>query len=66
MPATFSTHAALTLANIHTIARWNHADSTARLAETVAAEDVGKVSHQLVDDTFYVLADVIPTWVLLG
>ena len=66
MPREFSTHGDLTSTNVHTILRWTHADATARLAQSVTGDDVGKVSHQLVDDTFWVLADTIPTWVQLA
>lgn len=52
----------MTLTDIHTLIRWEHVDSVQRLAETLAAADVGKVSHQIDDDTYYVLVDLGPTW----
>lgn len=62
MPRTPTAHADLTTTDVHTIVRWDHADSTERLAEAIVAEDVGKVSNQLVDDTYWVLVDTVPTW----
>lgn len=60
-------HADLTLADIHAIARWLHADAAARAAEVVEAKDIGKVSWQLSDDTFWALKTVSPaTWVSIG
>ena len=59
-------HSELTASALHTVIRWTHADSVERLAESVAAADVGKISHQILDDTFWVLADAAPTWVQLG
>lgn len=51
---------------IHVWANWEVADSTARLALTVAAGDVGKVAWQQDDDSFWLLADDSPmTWVQL-
>lgn len=61
-----SPHSELTTAAMHTVIRWTHADATARLAESVVASDIGKISHQLLDDTFWVLADAAPTWIQLG
>lgn len=49
---------------IHVWANWEVADSTARLALTVAAGDVGKVAWQQDDDSFWLLTDDSPmTWV---
>ena len=61
-----SPHSELTSTAIHTIVRWTHADATERTNETVVAADIGKISHQLLDDTFWALADTAPTWIQLG
>lgn len=55
-------HKDLVTSDIHTLIRWTHADSAARLAESVAAADVGKLSHQTDDDSYYLLSDTTPTW----
>jgi hypothetical protein len=44
-------------ANQHAIHRWAHADQAARFAQAVAASDVGKVSKQASNNTFWVLVD---------
>lgn len=55
-------HSQLTLADIHALTRWQHVDATERLAESLVAADVDKVSHQLDDDTYWILVDLAPTW----
>jgi hypothetical protein len=48
---------------IHRVHRWEHANAAARLAESVAADDEGKISWQTDTDEFYVLTDYSgPTW----
>ena len=44
----------------HIISRWSHANATARASESVVAADVGGVSHQTDNDTFWVLRSVGP------
>ena len=51
---------------IHRVHEWEHADVTARNAETVTADDIGKVSWQQDTDVFYVLGDTGPDWVYLS
>jgi hypothetical protein len=48
---------------IHNIHEWAHADASARNAQSVTLDDIGKVSWQLDTDTLYVLIDLTPTWV---
>jgi len=43
------------VAGAHAIYRWAHANQAARFAETVVADDRGKVSWQQDDNTFWVL-----------
>jgi hypothetical protein len=44
-------------ANQHALHRWAHADQAARFAQAVAATDVGKVSKQASNSTYWVLVD---------
>lgn len=48
---------------IHALHTWDVANAAARLALTVVAADVGKVAHQLSDNTFWLLTTSAPTWV---
>jgi hypothetical protein len=50
---------------IHKLHEWEHADATARNAETVATGDLGKVSWQQDTDRFYLLGDTGPGWIEL-
>ena len=55
------------IGGVHVIHAFSHADETARLAEPVVALDIGKVSKQADNDTFYLLTSVTPaTWVPIG
>lgn len=52
-----------TLGSIHIVHNWEYADATARAAATgFAATDVKKVALQLDDWSYWVLADLTPTW----
>jgi len=62
MPLPGQVHSLLTDVDIHRIVRWEHVDETDRLAETLVSTDIGKVSHQLDDDSFWILVDLLPTW----
>lgn len=49
---------------VHVIHAFSHANEAARLAEPVVALDIGKVSKQADNDTFYLLTSVTPvTWI---
>lgn len=49
---------------IHRIHSFEYADAAARLAATGFDDvDIGKVSHQLDNNTFHILTTTIPTWV---
>jgi len=51
----------------HYLQQWEPADSTARLALTVAATDVGKVARQVDTNVFYILTDDSPmTWQMIA
>ena len=52
---------------VHVIHAFSHANEAARLAEAVVASDIGKVSKQADNDTFYLLTSVAPvTWIPIG
>jgi hypothetical protein len=61
-------HKSLAIGDIHVPYQWSYADATARGAATgFVANDVGKLSRQLDDNSFWVLTDESPiAWVRLG
>ena len=59
--STFINHVDLVTTDIHSLRRWVHANSTERLAESVAASDIGKLSHQTDDDSLHVLVSTTPS-----
>ena len=52
--------------NVHTPFRWTWTDETAKLAQTVDVEDVGKVGLQVDLGYIYWLVDITPTWQQIG
>lgn len=60
-------HRALTGSAMHTPFRWTFADSVARLAASVTADDLNKLAWQQSDNTLWVLSAVGPTvWTSVG
>jgi len=60
-------HKNVVVGDNHYLQQWEPADSTARLALTVAATDVGKVARQVDTNVFYILTDDSPmTWQVIG
>lgn len=55
-----SRHVDLTGSDIHLAHRYSHATAAAREAESVVAADIGKISLQADDDSFWILADNSP------
>lgn len=53
-------HNSIVAEDMHTLIRWQHADAAERQAQSVTSQDVGKLSRQLDDDSFWLLADVGP------
>lgn len=67
MPLSFFDHHALTGEDNHSIFRWVWANNAAYAAQSVVAEDVGKVGWQQDNNTFWVLINHSPkTRTLLG
>lgn len=52
--------------DVHRAHRWEHANSGARTAQSVSSGDLGKISWQQDDDTFWLLSDTGPSWTLFG
>jgi hypothetical protein len=60
---TTPTHSGQTVADgVHIAHAYEFADAVARLALVATAADIGKIARQLDDDTWYILADTVPTW----
>lgn len=60
-------HKDATVGDVHQIAYWDVADSTARLALSVTQDDVGRVAFQADIKKFYILEEYSPmTWGLLA
>ena len=55
-----SAHSLASIGARHPIHNWDFADATARLAYVPVATDVGKVSHQLDSNTFWLLRNYSP------
>lgn len=58
-------HSLVSLAAKHPIHKWEHANAAARAGETVAATDLGAVSWQQDNNTFWVALTTGPTWAQL-
>lgn len=51
---------------IHRVHEWEHADSTARTAEVVTTDDIGKISWQQDTDILYMWGDTGAGWIGLS
>lgn len=53
-------HNSIVAEDMHTLLRWTHADAAERQAQGVTSQDVGKLSRQLDDGSFWLLSGVGP------
>lgn len=60
-------HASVAIGDNHYIQQWEPATAAARLALSVVAGDIGKISHDLDTKTFWLLMSVAPVvWSPIG